>query len=389
LDLEDEDEIAGVEILGRALEEPIRQIAQNAGAEGATVIQHILTKKDPNFGFNAATEKFENLITAGIIDPAKVTRTALQNAASIAGLLLTTDAVVSDFPEIERESSEVVRGQQVNRKLYTARSQSGYRYRKGFTRPPSDKSAKKRPPSIDPEIAREAQFTDLPGIAPEVRPEIAPEVRPELAPEVRPEIARGLEFFDPPARNVSVRESSVMESKSATESEPVFFFALEGERVKGDVVEFGADVDLVFDYGALTAKAIGTVKGTPIDQARETGAEFGISVIPVGFTFRKSDKRWYKVARFRDGKLLEQIRFLLKAQKQATTEADTGLYVTFYFLGHAQYSFSIPIRLVRSLREAEGTLAPAHRIEIDLDKHIKAAKSGEELLQRYREVRLL
>ena len=396
LDLEDEDEIAGVEILGRALEEPIRQIAQNAGAEGATVIQHILTKKDPNFGFNAVTEKFENLFNAGIIDPAKVTRTALQNAASIAGLLLTTDAVVSDFPEIERESSEVVRGQQVNRKLYTARSQSGYRYRKGFTRPPSIKSAKKRPPSIDPEIAREAQFSDPPGIAPEVQPEIAREIRPELAPELRPEIAPELwpelapdDSGEGTARDVSVRESSVMESKSATESEPVFFFALEGERVKGDVVEFGADVDLVFDYGALTAKAIGTVKGTPIDQARETGAEFGISVIPVGFTFRKTDKRWYKVARFRDGKLLEQIRFLLKAQKRVTTEADTGLYVTFYFLGHAQYSFSIPIRLVRSLREAEGTLAPAHRIEIDLDKHIKAAMFGEELLQKYREVRLL
>jgi len=189
--------------------------------------------------------------------------------------------------------------------------------------------------------------------------------------------------------NKESKEARRAKSKAASESESVFYFALEGERVKGNVVEFGADVDLVFDYGALIDRALGTVTGSAIDEARETGAEFGISVSPVGFTFREVNKPWYKVAQFRDGKLLEEIRFLLKANQQATTATETGLYVTFYFLGHAQYSFPIPIRLVRSLNDAEATLPRAQPIEIDLDKHLKAAMRGEELLQRPLERSLL
>ena len=200
---------------------------------------------------------------------------------------------------------------------------------------------------------------------------------PEVAPEIRPEIAD--ETINRGQRKMVEMHAMINES---TESEPAFYFALEGKQVIGNVVEFGADVDLVFDYGALTDRAMGIVTGTPIDKARETGSEFGISVIPIGFKFRKADKRWYKVARFRGGKLLEQIRFLLKAHDKATTEADTGLCVTFYFLGHAQYSFSIPILLVRSLHDAAATLPRARRISIDLDKHIRAARFGEELLQR-------
>ncbi|HTI53388.1 MAG TPA: chaperonin GroEL, partial [Verrucomicrobiae bacterium] len=91
-----EDEKTGVEIVRRALEEPIRLIAQNAGAEGSIVVAKVRQSKDKNFGYNAATDTYEDLVKAGVIDPTKVTRTALQNAASIAGLLLTTECVVAE-----------------------------------------------------------------------------------------------------------------------------------------------------------------------------------------------------------------------------------------------------------------------------------------------------
>ncbi|MBK9154120.1 MAG: chaperonin GroEL [Chloracidobacterium sp.] len=95
---EDQDEQIGVNIVRRALEEPLRQIAANAGKEGAVIVGKVAEGKD-SYGFNAATEQFEDLVAAGVIDPAKVTRTALQNAASIAGLMLTTEAMIADAPE--------------------------------------------------------------------------------------------------------------------------------------------------------------------------------------------------------------------------------------------------------------------------------------------------
>jgi chaperonin GroEL len=98
----DDDEKTGVDILRKALEEPIRWIAQNAGAEGSIVVGRVKESKDKNFGYNAATDKFEDLVAAGVIDPTKVTRTALQNAASIAGLLLTTECVVVEKKEKEK-----------------------------------------------------------------------------------------------------------------------------------------------------------------------------------------------------------------------------------------------------------------------------------------------
>jgi len=94
----DDDESIGAQIVVRALEEPLRQIAANAGAEGATIVQTVKAKKQAN-GYNAETGEFEDLMAAGIIDPTKVTRTALQNAASVAGLLLTTEVVIADLPD--------------------------------------------------------------------------------------------------------------------------------------------------------------------------------------------------------------------------------------------------------------------------------------------------
>jgi len=98
----DEDEKIGIEIVRRSLEEPIRAIAQNAGAEGAIVVGKVKESKDKNFGYNAQTDVFEDLVAAGVIDPTKVTRTALQNAASIAGLLLTTECVVVEKKEKDK-----------------------------------------------------------------------------------------------------------------------------------------------------------------------------------------------------------------------------------------------------------------------------------------------
>ncbi len=95
----DLDEQIGVNILKRALEEPLRQIVANAGKEGALIVERVRSEKNPNFGYNVVTEEFEDLIAAGVIDPAKVTRSALQNAASIAGLLLTTEVLISEFQE--------------------------------------------------------------------------------------------------------------------------------------------------------------------------------------------------------------------------------------------------------------------------------------------------
>jgi chaperonin GroEL len=94
----DEDEQIGVNIVKRALEEPLRQIVANAGKEGAVIVERVRSEKNPNSGYNVLTEKFEDLVAAGVIDPAKVTRSALQNASSIAGLLLTTEVLISEAP---------------------------------------------------------------------------------------------------------------------------------------------------------------------------------------------------------------------------------------------------------------------------------------------------
>ena len=97
----DDDMQIGVKIVKRAIEEPLRQIADNAGQEGSIVVEKV-KEKEKNVGFNALTEKYEDLVKSGILDPTKVVRTALQNASSISGLLLTTEGLVSDIPEEEK-----------------------------------------------------------------------------------------------------------------------------------------------------------------------------------------------------------------------------------------------------------------------------------------------
>jgi len=96
------DEAIGINILRRALEEPLRQIVNNSGNEGAVVVDKVRQRSETNFGFNAETEMYEDLVAAGVIDPTKVTRTALQNAASIAALLLTTETLISEIKEEQK-----------------------------------------------------------------------------------------------------------------------------------------------------------------------------------------------------------------------------------------------------------------------------------------------
>jgi chaperonin GroEL len=98
---ENEDQTTGIQIVVKALEEPLRQIVGNAGLEGSVILQKVKEGKD-DFGFNAATETFENLVKSGVIDPTKVARTALENAASVASLLITTEAVVYEKKEPEK-----------------------------------------------------------------------------------------------------------------------------------------------------------------------------------------------------------------------------------------------------------------------------------------------
>jgi chaperonin GroEL len=100
-----DDEAIGVNIVKRALEEPMRQIAQNAGHEGALIVGRVRESKEDNFGFNAETGEFTDLVKAGVIDPAKVTRLALQNAASIVSLMLTTEVLIADYKDEEKTAA--------------------------------------------------------------------------------------------------------------------------------------------------------------------------------------------------------------------------------------------------------------------------------------------
>src|SRR5438046_10246906 len=103
------EEKVGVQIVRRASEEPARQLADNAGQEGALIVQEVKARKG-NEGYDVATGEYTDLVKAGIVDPTKVTRSALQNAASISGLLLTTEAIVTELPEQEKTPSMPVGG---------------------------------------------------------------------------------------------------------------------------------------------------------------------------------------------------------------------------------------------------------------------------------------
>ncbi|MEG1049748.1 MAG: TCP-1/cpn60 chaperonin family protein, partial [Oscillospiraceae bacterium] len=104
------DEQTGAKIVLRALEEPVRQIAANAGLEGSVIIDKIITSGKVNYGLNAQTEEYCDMLVEGIVDPTKVTRSALQNATSVAAMVLTTEALVADEPEKVQDSQAAMQG---------------------------------------------------------------------------------------------------------------------------------------------------------------------------------------------------------------------------------------------------------------------------------------
>ncbi|MBI4396014.1 MAG: chaperonin GroEL, partial [Elusimicrobia bacterium] len=101
---DDADEQTGIRIVSRVLEDPIRTIAENAGSDGSIVVDKVRSSNDVNFGYNAESGEYGDLVKMGVVDPVKVTRSALQNAASIAGLLLTTEVLVTDIPEKKQQA---------------------------------------------------------------------------------------------------------------------------------------------------------------------------------------------------------------------------------------------------------------------------------------------
>jgi chaperonin GroEL len=102
------EEMVGINIVKRALEEPLRQIAFNAGRDGSEVVAHIRSKNDPKLGYNAKTGKYEDLFSTGVIDPTKVVRTALQNASSIAAMIITTEGLVADFDDEKDDKNPAI-----------------------------------------------------------------------------------------------------------------------------------------------------------------------------------------------------------------------------------------------------------------------------------------
>ena len=98
-----EDEAIGISVVKRAVESPLRSLAANAGVEGSVIVEAVKKSKGNN-GYNVATGEYEDLVKAGVVDPKKVTRSALQNAASIAGLLLTTECLITEIPEKEKSA---------------------------------------------------------------------------------------------------------------------------------------------------------------------------------------------------------------------------------------------------------------------------------------------
>ncbi|MFZ5997500.1 MAG: TCP-1/cpn60 chaperonin family protein, partial [Nitrospirota bacterium] len=108
--LDHHDQQLGVAIVKKALEEPIKQIIQNAGIESAIIVEKVKASKEANYGYDAYKEEFTDMLKAGIIDPTKVTRSALQNAASVAGLMLTTEVMITELPEEEKKMPAMPHG---------------------------------------------------------------------------------------------------------------------------------------------------------------------------------------------------------------------------------------------------------------------------------------
>jgi chaperonin GroEL len=313
----DADEQIGVSIVRRALEEPLRQIVQNAGKEGAVVVERVRAHSNDSFGFNAQTDEFEDLVKAGVIDPAKVTRTALQNAASIAGLMLITHASVFEVDEAAATFYE-------NKYRESQTSSVGsfsYSYLSNYRSEPSTNY-------------------------------------------VRDLLSADISSYEP---------TSTLDSKSPEHSGEKFTFSLEGERTVGDRVERGSDVDLVFDYAIPGEKTFAQLKGKELDKVLAQNLDLGIAVTPKGFSFRNDV--WHQVASFHRGRLKKRLRFLLRASLEETSEA--GFYVTFDIGGYIIYQFHLSITLVQSITSI--TPVPLQKeLDLDLNKILQEKETAEQ-----------
>jgi chaperonin GroEL len=334
----DADEQIGVTIVKRALEEPLRQIVQNASKEGSAVVERVRSEKNVNVGFNVATEEFEDLVKAGIIDPAKVTRTALQNAASIAGLMLTTEAMVSEIPEDEKVHVgdaiyEDAGGGRVVVKAYTGRG----------------------------------------GNSADQQDDINLEDIIEGGPNA---------VFEETLAKGKIPWTDKLEGAGwagklggAVKSEPSppeqgLFVELKGNEAKGDVVQCGALVDLVFDDGLAGSNALGKISGERLPKG---DANCGIRIITDGFTF--TDRIWYRTATFREGRLIEPVIFHLEASTEPVEEP--GFYIIFDIRGLILYQFYLVVKLVRNIKAYLRFVPARIPLDIDLDDAIGEAEQAE------------
>lgn len=176
-----------------------------------------------------------------------------------------------------------------------------------------------------------------------------------------------------------------------------FYFAIEGDRAKGDAVQFGTNIDLLFNYAALDREVLAVMQGRELERARKTNADLGITVIPKGFSFRSGDSEWYKVARFRGGRLEKPVRFLLRAieeedadkapgvemtAEQSLPVLRTGFQIIFEMNGITLYHFPLAVRLVRSIAEVEEPVQPRPPLMLNLDKAVARVEKALEVIKK-------
>ena len=328
---DDADENAGLEVVRRALDAPLWHIADNAGHNGSIVVDNVMRTLHPNFGFNAASETYGDMLQMGVVDPAKVALSALYNAASISGMMISTELLVSETVRDSRLPSY---------------KQSHYASR----RP----AAQTRVSGQTSMQTRQMDYVSMDGSASDSSLTWS---------------NNSLAFTDKlTSRPVESEQFGLLDAREPESKRgvaaPGFFFELEGEGAFGDAVEYSADVDLVFDYDVVDANALIQVYGKNLPGPQHD-VDLGIAIIPKGFTFRDDAKVWYRIAEVRRGQM-KRTAFYLRAAGGPVEEA--GFYITFDVRGNILYQFNVPVRLVSDIKqEANRQKDPGIQRVLDLD----------------------
>lgn len=325
---DDADENAGLEVVRRALDAPLWHIADNAGHNGSIVVDNVMRTLHPNFGFNAASETYGDMLQMGVVDPAKVALSALHNAASISGMMISTELLLSDTVSVRLPSHKQTH--------YASRRPAAQTRMSGLT--PMQASQKN--------YGWDDVYYPAPGSS----------------------SAPGRDVLDPgrvsvpqKARVSDVRVTQIVGKEAV--SAPGFFFELEGKGAFGDAVQYGADVDLVFDYGLANLGALVKLYGKELP-GPEHDVDLGIAIFPKGFTFRGDAKLWYQISEFRQGYMKRTV-FLLKAATRPVRDA--GFYITFDVRENILYQFNVPVRLVPDIKpEVNRQTTQVQRV-LDLD----------------------